>query len=174
MSLTESNKDSNPELIDIIIDSEKKTLLELLVSEEIKAKIDIKLNNNEVDVITNILKYSPEFLNDIEKAITEIIKDSRIDANDIPNFIIIIQKIYELIHNAKKFKYDSKKIADVCGNILKFIIHIMVEERKIKIDDDKKIVFLELTDKLIDSCINLLILPKLLKGTNCLRKLMCI
>lgn len=174
MSLTESNRDSNPELIDIIIDSEKKSLLELLVSEEIKGKIDIKLNNNDLTVITNILKYSPEFLNDIEKAIIEIIKDNRIDSNDIPNFIIIIQKLYELIYNSKKVKYDSKKIADVCGNILKFIIHIMVEERKIKIEDDKKIIFLELTDKLIDSCINLLILPKLLKGTSCLRKLICI
>ena len=92
MSLTENNKDkdNNVEIIDVIIVSEKKMLLELLISEEMKSKINIKLNNNETDIINNILKYSPIFLNDIEKAIIEIINDNKIDTNDIPNLIIII------------------------------------------------------------------------------------
>ena len=46
----------------------------------------------------------------------------------------------------------------------------MVEERKIKMDEDKKIAFLIMSDKLIDSCISLLILPKSLKGASCLPK----
>jgi hypothetical protein len=47
----------------------------------------------------------------------------------------------------------------------------MVEDGKIKIEEDKKTSFLDLTDKLIDSCISLLILPKLLKVSKCLPKL---
>ena len=109
-------------------------------------------------------------MNEIEKVIIEIVKNNKIDTNDIPNLIILIQKLYELIYNSKKVKYDTKTISNICGNTLKFIIYIMVEERKIKIDEDKKSEFLVLTDKLIDSCISLLILPKVLKGTSCVPK----
>jgi hypothetical protein len=174
MSLKENNEDSNPSLVDIIIVSEKKSLIELLVSEEIKSKINIKLNKNEILVINNILKYSPDFLNDVEKSIIEIVKDDRIDTNDIPNLIIIIQKLYELLHKLKNIKIENKTIADVCGNVLKFIIHIMVEERKIKIQDDKKKEFLDLANKLVDSCISLINFSKLLKSSSCLKKLCCI
>ena len=164
------NEDNESVLKSIDINLDVKTLLDLLVSEEIIKKINIQLNNNEINVLTHILKYSPNFLNEIEKVIIEIVKDNKIDSNDIPNLIILIQKLYELIYNSKKMKYDTKTISNVCGNTLKFIIYIMVEERKIKIDDDKKPEFLVLTDKLIDSCISLLILPKVLKGTSCLPK----
>jgi hypothetical protein len=174
MSLKENNEDSNPSLLDIIIVLEEKSLIELLVSEEIKSKINIKLNKNEILVINNILKYSPEFLNDVEKSIIEIVKDDRIDTNDIPNLIIIIQKLYELLHKLKNIKIENKTIADVCGNVLKFIIHIMVEERKIKIQDDKKKEFLDLANKLVDSCISLINFSKLLKSSSCLKKLCCI
>ena len=174
MSLKKNNEDSNPSLVDIIIVSEKKSLIELLVSEEIKSKINIKLNKNEILVINNILKYSPDFLNDVEKSIIEIVKDDRIDTNDIPNLIIIIQKLYELLHKLKNIKIENKTIADVCGNVLKFIIHIMVEERKIKIQDDKKKEFLDLANKLVDSCISLINFSKLLKSSSCLKKLCCI
>jgi hypothetical protein len=173
MSLKENNEDSNLTLIDIIIDSDKKLLTELLVSEEMKSKINIKLNNNEILVITNILKYAPEFLNHIEKSVIEIVKDNRIDTNDIPNLIILIQNIYELLHKLDKIKIDDKNIADVCGNVLKFIIHVMVEERKIKIQEDKKNEFLALADKLVDSCISLINFSKLLKRASCLKKLCC-
>ena len=53
---------------------------------------------------------------------------------------------------------DNQKIADVCGIILKNIIAILVEERKIKINYEKENIFLELADKLIDSCVGLLVL----------------
>ena len=174
MSLKKNNEDSNPSLLDIIIVLEEKSLIELLVSEEIKSKINIKLNKNEILVINNILKYSPDFLNDVEKSIIEIVKDDRIDTNDIPNLIIIIQKLYELLHKLKNIKIENKTIADVCGNVLKFIIHIMVEERKIKIQDDKKKEFLDLANKLVDSCISLINFSKLLKSSSCLKKLCCI
>jgi len=164
---TEKNSENDSVLTSIDINLDVKTLLHLLGSEEIVKKINIQLNKNEINVLTHILKYSPDFLNEIEKVIIEIVKDNKIDTNDIPNLIILIQKLYELIYNSKQVKYDSKKIADVCGNILKFIIYILVEERKIKMDEDKKLHFFILTDKLIDSCISLLNLSKVLKGSSC-------
>ena len=50
----------------------------------------------------------------------------------------------------------------------------MVEERKIKIQEDKKKELLDLDDKLVDSCISLINFSKLLKRTSCLQKLCCI
>jgi hypothetical protein len=167
MSISEKNSENESVLTSIDINLDVKSLLYLLGSEEIIKKINIQLNKNEINVLTHILKYSPNFLNEIEKVIIEIVNDNKIDTNDIPNLIILIQKLYELIYNSKQVKYDSKKIADVCGNTLKFIIYIMVEERKIKIDEDKKLEFLILTDKLIDSCISLLNLSKVLNGSSC-------
>ena len=173
MSTTEKNEENkeNEQVLQAInINLDNKALLDLLMSEEIRNKINIKLNKNELNILTHILKYSPDFLSEIEKVIIEIVKDNKIDSNDIPNLIILIQKLYELIYNSKKVKYDTKTISNICGNTLKFIIYIMVEERKIKIDEDKKPEVLILTDKLIDSCISLLTLSKVLKGTSCLPK----
>jgi hypothetical protein len=170
MSLVEEKKEVHSELKDVDI-LEVKTLLELLVSEEIKKKINFPLNDNVTDIINKVLKHSPNFLNDIEKAFVEIVKDNKIDSNDIPNLIVLVQKLYELIYKAKDIKLDSKKTAETCGHILKFIIHVLVEERKIKLDEDKKAAFFALTDKLIDSCISLLSFSKLVKGSSCLKKI---
>jgi hypothetical protein len=170
MSLVEEKKEVDSELKDINI-LEAKTLLELLLSEEIKKNINFPLNDNVNNVINKVLKHTPDFLNDIEKAFVEIVKDNKIDSNDIPNLIVLVQKLYELIYKAKDIKLDSKKTAEVCGSVLKFIIHVLVEERKIKIDEEKKIAFLELTDKLIDSCVTLLSFSRILKGNSCLKKI---
>ena len=170
MSVVEE-KEVVPELKDVEINLEVKTLLELLVSEEIKKKVNFPLNDNVTDVINKVLKHTPDFLNDIEKTFVEIFKDNKIDSNDVPNLIILLQKLYELIYKSKDIKLDSKKSAEVCGSVLKFIIHVLVEERKIKLDEDKKAAFLELIDKLIESCISLLGFSKIIKTSSCLKKI---
>ena len=55
--------------------------------------------------------------------------------------------------------------------MIKFIIYLLVEERKILITEKNKSIFLHQTNKLIDSCTSLLILPKALKSKSCLRSL---
>lgn len=170
MSVVEE-KEVVPELKDVDI-LEVKTLLELLVSEEIKKKVNFPLNDNVTDVINKVLKHTPDFLNDIEKTIVEIFKDNKIDSNDVPNLIISLQKLYKLIYKSKDIKLDSKKSAEVCESVLKFIIRVLVEERKIKLDEDKKAAFLELIDKLIESCISLLVFSKIIKTSSCLKKIL--
>ena len=71
--------------------------------------------------------------------------------------------IYYLIPNGDYIKYNLKDIiievnkrSETCATILKFIIHTLVEERKIIIEEDKKVEFLSQFDRLIDSCISLL------------------
>jgi hypothetical protein len=98
-------------------------------------------------------------LTDIEKATIQIIKDSKIDSKDIPNLIVVIQRIYQFIYSLKNVKFDAKKRADITGTSLKYILHLLVLERKIKIDEEKQEEFFTQTDALIDSCIGLLSFP---------------
>ena len=169
MSLVEEKKESISEFTEVDINLEVKTLLDLLVSEDIRKKINIKLDDTSIKVINKVLIKSPDFVKDIENAFVEIVKDNKIDSSDLPNLIVLVQKLYELVYKAKDIKLDTTKRAEVCGTVLKFIIYVLVEERKIKLDEDKKIAFLVSTKKLIDSCISLLSFSRILKGSSCLK-----
>jgi hypothetical protein len=115
-------------------------------------KIGIHINQDTLDLTQKIMDNTPSLLVDIEKSFREIIKDNKIDTNDIPEFILILQIIYERIHN---FQINQIKRSELCASILKFIIHVLVEEKKI-IHDEVKNDFLIQIDKLIDSCVSLL------------------
>ena len=172
MSLVEENKIDTSELTVIDSNLEVKMIIETLVAYESKTKINIQLDEKTQSIINKVLKFSPGVLTEIELVFIEIVKDNKIDSADIPNFIVLVQKLYELIYKAKDIHLDSEKTAEVCGTILKFIVRKLFEERKIKIDEENKVVFFLLTDKLIDSCVSLLKFPKLVKGAGCLKKIM--
>jgi hypothetical protein len=153
--------------VETIIDLLKKSF----ENEDIKNKISISLTPEIISIINNIISLTPNTLTDIEKVIIEIIKDGKINSKDVPNIIIVIQKIYQFIYSLKNVKFDTKKRANVTSELLKYLIHLLVLERKIKIDTDKQADFLTLTDALIDSCISLLSYSKTLKTKVCFRKL---
>lgn len=142
-----------------------------LENEEIKKKIAVRLTPEVTSIINNIISLTPDTLTDIEKATIEIIKDGKIDSKDIPNLIIVIQRLYQFIYSLKNVKFDDKKRADITSSSLKFLLHLLVLERKIKIDKDKQAEFLTQTDALIDSCISLLSYSKSLKTKGCLKKI---
>jgi hypothetical protein len=121
--------------------------------------------------INKIISLTPDTLKDIEGAALQIIKDSKIDTNDIPQFIVVVQRIYQVIYSFKDTKIVAKKRSEFTATILKFIIHLLVQERKIKIDNDKQEEFLKNCDILIDSCIGLLSFPKSLKTKGCIKKI---
>ena len=137
---------------------------------EIKNKINVKLNPEVINVINNIISQSPNTLTDIEKATIEIIKDGKIDSKDIPNLIVVIQRIYQFIYSLKSVKFDAKKRSEITSTSLKYLLHLLVLERKIKIDEDKQAEFLTQLDSLIDSCISLLSYSKSLKTKECFKK----
>lgn len=144
-----------------------------LVDEEMKKKIAIPLKPEVISVINSIISLTPNTLTDIEKAIIEIIKDCKIDSKDIPNLIIVVQRIYQFIYSLKNKNFDVKKRADITGESLKYLIHLLVIERKIKIDEDPEKIYQFYTqvDALIDSCVDLLSYSKSLKTKGCLKKL---
>ena len=159
----------------IIVDIIEQTFIDLvkksLENEDMKKKISIPLTPEVTSVINNIISLTPNTLNDIEKATIEIIKDGKIDSKDIPNLVVVIQRIYQFIYSLKSVKFDTKKRADVTSTSLKYLVHLLVLERKIKIEDEKQTEFFTQTDALIDSCISLLSYSKTLQTKGCFKKL---
>ena len=136
-------------------------------STETNSKMYIKLKPEVINVVKRIVSYAPDSLNEIETAILEIIKDEKIDYKDIPNFIIIIKKLCELIFSLATINLNPVKIADIAANILKFIINILVIEGKIKISEGNLEVFYKLIHNLIDSCMDLLSFSQTVKIKGC-------
>jgi hypothetical protein len=160
---------------EVILDFTNKTIPEMfliILKQENSIyckKIGITISKDLTKIINKIIELNPQLLSDIEQSIKNVLKDGKIDSNDIPEFILIIQILYERLHNNKKLKITNKNIIEICSTIVKFVIRTLIEERKIEIDIEKKSVIIEQLDKLIDSCMCLLNFDNVLmpKGCNC-------
>jgi hypothetical protein len=117
-------------------------------------KIGVVIKKNTIDIIQKIINDNPTLFNEIETGVLEILKDNKIDSSDIPQFILIVQILYERIYTQKNI-INSEKHVGICLDILKIIVRILVKERNI-FDKEKKIDYIFQLDKLIESCISLL------------------
>jgi hypothetical protein len=90
-------------------------------------KVDINLTTELIDIIKKIISLSPNTINDVEKAVTEIVKDEKIDSKDIPQLIIVVQRLYQFIYSLKDKKIDAKKRSEFTATVLKFIIQLFCE-----------------------------------------------
>ena len=143
-------------------------LIEMLVkTDEIKTDITIKLNDKTRLGFLYIIKSNPEFFSDFEKTIILILADNKIDIEDLPYLTDLIIKLYEIIHSLKQFKYTNDEKLDICSTIIKFIIQVMVKERKINMLGLNENDFLEKIEGLIDSCIGLIKINKIVEGVKC-------
>ena len=163
--LTEIKEQIKEKIDEVITIQIPKNLVDL-VKEEIKQKTHI-LNKEYIDILNSLVSISPNLLNDIEKAMFEIMKDGKIDSNDIPFLITIIQKLYEFMFSLKIEKMSTEKRAAICAEIIKFIVHVLIKERRIKVDPDKQDAFLSQFNALMDSCISLLSLQSELISKGC-------
>jgi hypothetical protein len=171
-NIVEPIVESTPEQIveKTFISIVEQSLTSLIIRHKLlETKID--LTPEFIDIIKKIISFSPDCFNDIEKAVSEIVKDGKIDSKDIPQFMIVVQKIYQLIYSLKDVKLDAKKRSEITCSVIKFVVHLLVLERKIIIDQDKESQFLTDCDILIDACIGLLSFPKAIKTKGCLKKI---
>lgn len=164
--IIEEIKEEIREKIDEVIAVQIPVNLVDLVKEEIKQKTHI-LNKEYIDILNSLVGKSPKLLNDIEKAMFEIMKDGKIDSNDIPFLITIIQKLYEFLFSLKIKNMSTEKRAAICAEIIKFIVHVLIKERRIKVDPNKQEAFLSQFNTLMDSCISLLSLQSELISRGC-------
>ena len=136
------------------------------------SKINVTLSDKIKALIIQLIETNPSLFKEINALLLNIIKDGKIDAVDVPDFIKLLQKLYEVVHNSKDIKLSKTELADSCGIVVKFVIHTLIEEDYIKIQAERKVEFLTEIDILIDTCISLIKLSTTLKSPSCLKQLL--
>ena len=145
-----------------------KTLADLL-AEAVNSKkyMKIVLSKNASNMILSIVSSSPLVLDNIKNSLTEVISDGKIDSNDIPHFISIIQNLYEIVHNIREFNFDAQAKATICAEVLKFIAHFLILDEQIPVAEAYRDIFINQIDCLIDSCVSLLSLQASISIKGC-------
>ena len=170
--ILEVSKEEVSEDIKETMEEISKTLSETILDAitENKMILEVPLTDESKNILIRIINLKSSIFDDIETTLLEVVKNNKIESTYMPHFIILIQKLYEIIYGIKDIKLDSKKRALVCAELLKFVSHYLIIERRIKIDENEK-EFLEQIDKLIDSCIGLLRFTKDIKPKGCVSSL---
>ena len=174
-SKPEPEPESKPEPVPLSnndVQVEILTLIQLLTNvtnpEASVNKYNLKIDESAKQVLLAVIKAHPNFFSEVEIILVNITQDNKIDSADIPNIIVLIQKLYILMVDLKSIKLNTVACSETCGSIIKIIIHVLVEEGVVKITTDNKEVFLANVDKLVDACVNLLKFTTQLKPKNCL------
>lgn len=143
-------------------------LLELLVkADKIKTEISVTLDTKTRECFLHIIKNNPEYFSDFEKIFMLILEDNKIDIDDIPHITKLITKLFIIINNLKQLKLKEQEKLDISSVILKFIIEVLVREKKINIGSFETEFFLKTIHELIDSCVSLIELNGTLAPKSC-------
>jgi hypothetical protein len=128
-------------------------LKQYITNKYLMDNIELKLDDRTKICLMFILQTYPYELYDIDKLVEVVIADGKIDINDLPFIIKFCGKVYELVKNTNM---DYKTALDISCVILKFIIRVLVAEKKIKLDNTDTIHFIQCFDSLVDQCFSIL------------------
>ena len=114
-----------------------KILSTLVVSNDYTKIITYPLNDNVLNIIKIILKDSPTSLEKMSNIIKDIISDGKLDISDIPKIVLLITELNNT--NLKDvFKTQNIQKSDIF-DLIKFIIHLIVELKYVTVENEKKI-----------------------------------
>ena len=114
-----------------------KILSTLVVSNDYTKIITYPLNDNVLNIIKIILKDSPTSLEKMSNIIKDIISDGKLDISDIPKIVLLITELNNT--NLKDvFKTQNIQKSDLF-DLIKFIIHLIVELKYVTVENEKKI-----------------------------------
>jgi hypothetical protein len=93
-------------------------------------KYSITISPELKNALNKLVKYT-DFFSNVEQLFVDIVKDNKIDAKDVPKIMLLIT---DLSLKLKETKIDFNE--ELCGNILKLLFNIVVEEELIKVDKE--------------------------------------
>ena len=112
------------ELSEIIV---KETIVDLIKSalenNGFEENLELPINPEVIDVMNKIMVAAPNFLGDIQDALTAIVLDGKINSKDIPQLIILVKSLYKHIYSLKGVKMNSEKRSEISAGVIKFIFH---------------------------------------------------
>lgn len=141
----------------IVVELKKKTVDKLVIDvpKDIVKKTETEVN--EMKGIIMVVTKNPKFQERLEAGVKTILKDGKLDQNDIPELVFIIMESYNTLSNVR---LTSEQIPEFIMEVYKYIV------KKLKIDP---IGNTEVYEKLLVNSVKLVLLtPKLNLDKGCL------
>jgi len=140
------------------------TLKLILETSSFQDKYNVKLNPEIMSILNQILNINPDYFNSVETLFLEIINNKTVNPANIPEVILLVKKLYEILYGIKVKDVINGISIDTCVTIFKFIVNVLIVDN---IQDSAESSLLVLTiDTIIDSCAQLITIRKILKNNN--------
>lgn len=125
-------------------------IIKLLVTVmDIDERYSIAINVKVKSVLETFLQ-EETFLDDIESNLKLIIKDNKIDANDVPIILLLLVEIYEKLKNTT-LSFDES----LCSEILKVLFVVSIKEKVITLTENEEGI-LQCLYSIIDTSVKLM------------------
>lgn len=126
------------------------TLELIIMSQELHEKYYKPKNAATLEIIKYLIKTSPDFLTQIQKAFIEHIHHNQIEIENVNSIITIFTQLYKHILLFHDDKLLCENHVENCCNVMKFIFLVSVQENIINADCDRS-KLLSSFDKIIHS-----------------------
>jgi hypothetical protein len=113
-------------------------------------KYSLVISPDIKNILAQLLEHDTYF-DDYEFALKEIIKDGKIDANDVPRIMILLSDLYVRLRTMN-VDFDE----NTCGQILQVIFNIALKEGLIKINIDEELALLQCLYNIVETSIRLI------------------
>jgi len=101
------------------------------------------------NILAQLMEHDTYFDN-YELALKEIIKDGKIDANDVPRIMILLSDLYVRLRTMN-VEFDE----NTCGHIIKLIFNVALNEGLIKINEDE-LKLIECVYNIVETSVSLM------------------
>jgi hypothetical protein len=128
------------------------------------SKYSVQLDPELIKLLLNVLKSNPEYFNSLETTLLVILNSGKIDISSIPNIIVLIKELYQILYNLNV--QDIKKGLNIssCELILKFVINVVLEDRIS--NETERTELLNAVNGIINLGIELISIRKVLKNNK--------
>ena len=100
-------------------------------------KLELKLNDSNIEFIKFILNSFPDCLKEISTGLDDVLEDGKLDISDVPTIVNMVKRI---MNNSSKTMKKVKKITvEELINFIKNIIEILIHKDIIKVENKEKV-----------------------------------
>jgi hypothetical protein len=140
------------------------TLLRIVVTGQLSS-LSVPLDKTTTIILLELLENTPKTFDHIQESVQIIAQDGKINTSDIPQLLKLVTELYPLVKHTK-IRPSSLDGAKIVGTIVKVVIHVLVNEQKIKVSNP--VQFLNELDRVLDTAVELLSFTKSIKKSrNC-------
>ena len=138
------------EVSDLVIDVKTlSSLVALFIADEPTETQSLSIPS-EVKVVLYELLSMGDFYDDVEQLLKDIVRDDKIDAQDVPKLMVLIVRLYEILRSTT-ITFD----AELCGSVLKTLFRLAIDEQLIPISNED-IHLLNCLFDIVDTSVRLL------------------